>query len=109
MHADHPIFLDALAAKRQVEIRFFHAKEKKELVLTCAPLDFGPLRGSTDGLERYQLWDLHGKRKPFNVTVLPSDVKAIRMLDATFDPAEIVTWAFKPGAWNVKRSWGPFS
>ena len=109
MHADHQVFLDALAAKRQLEIRFFHAKEKKELVRTCVPLDFGPLRGSIDGLERYQLWEIGGKRKPFNIAVLPSDLLEIKVLDATFDPADIITWAFKPGAWHVKREWGPFS
>jgi len=109
MHAGHQVFLDALAQKRQVEIRFFHAKEKKELVRVCAPLDFGPLRGTSDGLDRYQLWEMNGKRKPFNVAVLPADLLEIKVLDETFEPEAIITWAFKPNAWSVKREWGPFS
>lgn len=43
MHVDHAAFLEALAEKRQVTVTFFHAKEKRERTLTCAPLDFGPL------------------------------------------------------------------
>ena len=58
MHADHQVFLDAIANKRRLSVRFFDPKQKREHVRTCAPLDFGPLRGAKDGFERYQLWAL---------------------------------------------------
>jgi hypothetical protein len=109
MHAEHQIFLDALHAKRRLAVRFFSRKEKSELVRTCAPLDMGPLRGATDGADRYQFWDLLGKRKPLNHAVLEADLIAMTPLDETFDPAEIITWVFKPGAWTVPRDWGAFS
>jgi hypothetical protein len=109
MHADHPVFLDAIAAKRKLSVRFFSRKEGRELVRTCAPLDFGPLRGSHDPAERYQLWDLEGKRKPLNIAVLEADVLAMTALDETFEPADIITWSFKPKAWHVPRDWAEFS
>jgi hypothetical protein len=109
MHADHAIFLDAIAQKRRLTVRFVSPKEQKELVRICAALDFGPLRGSSDGLDRYHLWDLQGKKKPFNLPLLATDILAMTPLDETFDPAEIITWSFKPNAWHVVRDWGPFS
>lgn len=109
MHADHQIFLDAIAAKRRLSVRFFNRKLDQEMVRICAPLDFGPLRGATDTEPRYQLWDLEGKRKPLNLPVLEADVVSMTPLDDTFEPAEIITWAFKPGAWVIPRDWAEFS
>lgn len=109
MHADHQIFLDAIAQKRRLAVRFFSKKEGRELMRTCAPLDYGPLRGSVDTAPRYQLWDLEGKRKPFNLPLVASDILAMTPLDDTFDPAAIITWSFKPNAWAVPRDWAEFS
>jgi hypothetical protein len=41
------------------------------------------------------------QRKPLNITLLDSDVRSFRALDETFDPADIITWAFKPNAWKL--------
>lgn len=109
MHADHALFLGALETKHHVTVTFFDAKEARERTVTCAPLDFGPLRGAHDPAPRYQLWDVGAKRPPFNVTILPADVRAIQALETTFDPAEIIRWKFKPNAWSHARDWGTFS
>jgi hypothetical protein len=109
MHADHAIFLEALESKHHVTVSFFHVKDQRERTLTCAPLDFGPLRGAHDQKPRYQLWDVGAKRPPYNVTILPEDVRSIARLETTFDPADIIKWAFKPHAWSIERNWGPFS
>lgn len=109
MHDDHQLFLEAIVAKRRLSVRFFDPKQKRELVRTCAPLDFGPLRGAKDGFERYQLWDLEAKRPPFNLALLGANVLGMTLLEEGFDPADIITWAFKPGAWHTPRDWGAFS
>jgi hypothetical protein len=109
MHASHTVFLDALAAKRRLSVRFFHRKEGRELVRVCAPLDFGPLRGALVAADHYQLWDLEGKRKPHNLALLEGDILEMTPLDETFDPASIITWKFKPNAWLVPRDWAEFS
>lgn len=110
MHADHQVFLDALAAKRRMSVRFYNRKLEREMVRICAPLDYGPLRGTNvDALPRYQFWDLEGKRKPLNLPVLAEDLHEMTPLDETFEPAEIITWTFKPNAWLVPRDWAEFS
>ena len=108
MHADHPIFLTALFAKKRLLVEFTD-KRGRVVTRTCAPLDYGPLRGAIDPVDRYQLWDLEGRRKPLNITLLDSDVRSFRALDETFDPADIITWAFKPNAWKLPRDWAEFS
>ena len=109
MHADHQVFLDALAAKKRLSVRFFSKKEGRELTRICAPLDFGPLRGAAEPVAHYQLWDLQGKRKPLNIVLVEDDVRGMTALEETFDPAEMIVWNFKPKAWHVPRDWGDFS
>jgi hypothetical protein len=109
MHASHQIFLDAITAKRRLRVRFLSRKLGQELERVCAPLDFGPLRGSVDRSDHYQLWDLEGKKKPHNITLLESDVVSMSSLEETFEPAAIITWTFKRGAWHVARDWAEFS
>jgi hypothetical protein len=112
MHAAHPIFLEALATRRRLSVRFLQGKEgteRRELVRVCAPLDFGPLRGAASRGDVYQLWDMEAKRKPFNLVLAEADIVSMTPLDETFEPSAIITWAFKPKAWHVARDWGEFS
>ena len=109
MHADHQVFLDALHAKRRLSLRFFSKKDGRERTCVCAPLDYGPLRGAADAIDHYQLWDLEGKRKPFNIAAVASDIVSMTTLAETFDPAAIITWTFKPNAWRVPRDWAEWS
>ena len=109
MHASHQVFLDAIAAKRRLSVRFFHRKEGRELVRVCAPLDYGPLRGAVVPVDVYQLWDLEGKRKPHNLALAEGELLAMTPLDETFEPRDIITWAFKPRAWHIPRDWAEFS
>lgn len=108
MHADHQTFLDALFAKKRLSVEFRDLRGR-DVTRICAPLDYGPLRGASEHVERYQLWDLEGKRKPLNIVLLAGDVRSFRALDESFDPAAIITWAFKPNAWKVPRDWAEFS
>jgi hypothetical protein len=57
----------------------------------------------------YQLWDLEGKKKPFNLALAEADIVSMTPLAETFEPAEIITWAFKPKSWHVERDWADFS
>ncbi|MBX3210949.1 MAG: hypothetical protein KF850_02855 [Labilithrix sp.] len=109
MHAAHAVFLDAIAAKRRLSVRFHSKKLGREVVRVCAPLDFGPLRGAIEPVDHYQLWDLEGRRKPLNIPLLESEIVSMTALDETFDPASIITWNFKPGAWRIARDWGELS
>jgi hypothetical protein len=109
MHAHHQVFLDALATKRRLSVRFFNKRLGRELERICAPLDYGPLRGAAEPTDHYHLWDLEGKRKPLNVALVEGDVVSMTLLPETFAPAEIITWAFKSNAWHIPRDWAEFS
>ncbi len=112
MHENHPLFLEALATRHRLSVRFRETakgKAPREIVRVCAPLDYGPLRGALSRADVYQLWDLEAKRKPFNVVLAAADIVSMTPLDETFNPATIITWAFKPHAWHVPRDWAEFS
>jgi hypothetical protein len=115
MHANHPVFLEALATRHRLSVRFRETTKAtkgtapREIVRVCAPLDFGPLRGAVSKADVYQLWDLEAKRKPFNVVLAEADIVSMTALDETFEPSAIITWAFKPHAWHVPRDWAEFS
>lgn len=108
MHSDHQVFVDALHAKKRLSVRF-RDKTGRETKRICAPLDFGPLRGAAEQDDRYQLWDLEGRRKPLNITLRDAEVISFTALEETFDPASIITWTFKPNAWKLARDWAEFS
>lgn len=108
MHSDHQVFVDALVAKKRLSVHF-RDKEGRMVTRICAPLDFGPLRGATEQDDRYQLWNLEGRRKPLNIALREVDVESFTALEETFDPASIITWAFKPNAWKLPRDWAEFS
>src|SRR4051812_9462046 len=109
MHADHQVILDAIAAKRRLSVRYFDKKEAKEKERVVAPMDYGPLRGAAEPIPHYQFWDLEGRRKPLNIAVAEEDLHEVKLLEETFEPAEIITWNFKPNAWLVPRDWAEFS
>src|SRR5271155_3002077 len=109
MHANHALFLEAIATRHRLSVRFLHRTDRREVVRVCAPLDFGPLRGAVNRSDVYQLWDLEAKRKPFNLALAETDVVSMTRLQETFEPAAIIRWAFKPHAWHVARDWAEFS
>ena len=109
MHAEHQVFLDAIAGKQRLTVKFSRAKEGRVVTRVCAPLDYGPLRGGLDAEPRYQLWDLEGRRKPLNIQLTEAELLSIAPTGETFDPAEIITWSFKAGAWAIARDWAEFS
>ena len=109
MHADHQTFLDALLAKRCLTVSYYSRKDRKNVIHKCAPLDFGPLRGAIEPEPHYQLWNLEGKRKPLNVTLKDNEIFTMTATDETFEPADIITWNFKPNAWTLERDWAEFS
>ena len=50
-----------------------------------------------------------GKKKPHNLALADAEILAMTALEETFDPAAIITWAFKPNAWRIPRDWAEFS
>ncbi len=106
MHRDHAAFIQALEGRRKVTLTFFAKSHGATLRSTCAPLDYGPSRHTQDRANRYHFWDYESDAEPHPLSLSSEQIHAIAPLDASFDPAEIVTW---PPNWVYPRNWGEFS
>jgi len=109
MHADHEVFLRALADQKRVELRFISKEDQGQLSRECAPMDFGPSRRAKDGADRYHFWDFDSDTKSHVLSLLPDQIVSILALEQIFDPAEFVTWDVISSPWFVPRNWGRYS
>lgn len=99
-------FVAAIHSKHKVLLTFYSKEDHDLLIRTCAPMDFGPSRRTTDKSDRFHFWDYDSDTKNHTLSLLPNQVKSIEALHQTFNPAEFVTWT---PSWFVTRDWGQFS
>lgn len=105
----HNSFIQAIHDKKKIELHFFSKEDGRVIVRKCAPMDFGPSRRAKIPTDRYHLWDYESDEKQHNLPLLPNQIKEMKILDETFDPAEFIHWPFVPKSWHVQRDWGQFS
>jgi hypothetical protein len=100
------VFIQAIHKKQKVRVTFFSKEDSGTVVRKCAPMDYGPSRRANDKSDRFHMWDYESDTGTHTLSLKPEQVKAVDILDETFDPAEFVTWRT---AWFVERDWGAFS
>lgn len=100
------IFVQAISARRKVQVRFFSKEDGAALTRVCAPMDYGPGRRTHDKSDRFWLWDYESDQGSHTLGLKPDQVLDLAILDEVFDPAEFVTWT---PAWFVPRNWGAYS
>jgi hypothetical protein len=107
----HNNFIQSIHDKKKIELHFFSKEDERVIVRKCAPMDFGPSKRFKDGINRYYVWDYFpdGGKKPHPIPLEPKQIKEIKVLEETFNPAEFVTWNLIAYPWHVKRDWGQFS
>lgn len=105
MIANHPRFLEAIRDRKKVSVRFYSKPDSGVIDRVCAPMDYGPGIGTTDGLNRYWLWDCSGKGNPGSqpLGLLPQEIVDLQVLGDLFDPADFGDAAWP---WAVTRDWG---
>lgn len=107
--ANHADVVQAINDLREVRVTF-RSKEDGGAALTrrCAPIDYGPSRRAHDKTPRYHFWDFESDSpKPHVLSLLPSQIIGVELLDSTFDPESFVTWNTASSPWSVIRSsWG---
>ncbi len=84
----------------------FDSYEKGIIERTCIPFDFGPSRRYKDGQDRYHFYDLDSPDGKHNLSILPSQIKSLTLMNETFNPGDYITW--EPN-WILKRDWGSYS
>lgn len=99
-------FVQAINQRKLVLLRF-DSNEKGIVSRTCVPFDFGPSRRYRDGLNRYHFYDLDSPSNSHNLSILPTQIISIEILDKCFAPEDYVTWS--PIKWFLKRDWGKCS
>lgn len=104
-------FISAIKAKHKIRITFYAKEDKGEITRVCAPMDFGPSKKFKDGIDRFHVWDFFpdGGKEPHPIPIEPRLVRAIVVLDETFDPAEFITWDTTQSPWHILRNWGKYS
>jgi hypothetical protein len=111
MHPDHEAFTSGITACKKVFLTFLSKEDSGlSVIRTCAPMDYGPSRRTTDRSARYHLWDYDsdGSRGPHTLSLLPEQVVSIEDTDDHFRPVEFITWP-PPYRWFYARNWGEFS
>lgn len=100
------LFISAIHNKSKIEVVFFSKEDGDHLKRICAPMDFGPSRRTVNKDNRYHLWDYESDTKNHVLSLLPSQIVSMNLLELKFHPSEFVTWDCK---WFVKRDWGKYS
>lgn len=98
-------FIKAIHEKRMLKVKV-NSIEKGIILRKCIPFDYGPSRKYNDKQNRHHFYDLDSPNGSHNLSILPSQLITIEILDETFDPKDYITWQPK---WIVSRDWGNFS
>jgi len=99
-------FIQAIHAKRKVRVTFFSKEDQGLLTRKCAPMDYGPSSKAKEKNDRFHLWDYESDKKVHTLSLNPTQVQQLEVLDETFEPSEFVTWVTN---WIIKREWGTYS
>jgi hypothetical protein len=106
MIPNHKLFIEAIREKKKVSLRFYSKADSGVIDLVCAPLDYGPGAGITDGVNRYSLWDYTSNNGSHTLSFLPEQILDLSVLGVVFDTAE---FDVPLSAWSVPREWGSTS
>lgn len=103
MIPNHSQFLEAVAERKKVQTKFYSKADSGVIERICAPVDYGPGAASTDGLNRYWLWDYAGPAGFRMLGLASQEIVDMRVLGEEFPPGDIDA---EPWPWGIPRSWG---
>ena len=99
-------FLQAIHEKRLLSIDFIAKEDNLLRNRKCVPFDFGASRKFKDNSDRFHFLDLNSPDGKHNLSLLPTQIQRIELLDETFEPSKYITWT--PN-WIIDRDWGIYS
>jgi hypothetical protein len=91
-------FLQAMHDKHMVRITFYSEADKRTFIRVCAPLDYGPGKGSKDRSDRFHVWAEETVSGAHILNLKPELVSRVDVLNEEFDPGDYV--------WFMSRDWG---
>jgi hypothetical protein len=90
MIPNHEQFLQAVRDKKKVWVKYFSKADNAVVERTCAPMDYGPGVGTSDGLHRYILWNYSNHDGENTLSLLPKQIVSLDVLGEVFDPSTLV-------------------
>jgi len=102
MIPDHALFLEAIPEKRKLWVRLYSTADGGVVNRVCAPMDYGPAAGQSDGVNRYWVWDYESRTGTHTLGLLPQEIVDLQILGEVFDPAEFNPM---PAQWFTPRDW----
>ena len=102
MIANHKRFLEAIAERRKVAVRYYSVVDEGVVEFVGAPLDYGPGRGVPDEMHRYWIWHFAGAPSMERMGLIAPQIVDLQVLSETFDPAAL---GAAPWPWSVPREW----
>ncbi len=109
MHPNHELFIASINSQRRILLTFYSKEDGRQLVRSCAPMDYGPSRRAHDKSDRYHFWDYDSDTGRHTLSLLPSQIVQMTPLQDGFEPAEFVTWNVRTSPWFISRNWGSYS
>lgn len=103
------LFVRAIHGRKKLLVTFYSKEDRRQLVRTCAPMDYGPSRRAKDKSDRFHFWDYDSDTGSHTLSLLPDQIVEILELDLEFNPEEFVTWDTTRSPWWVHRDWGRVS
>lgn len=100
------VFLKGIRKKKYLSVDFVAKADSLLRNRKCVPFDYGKSKKYKDGEDRYHFLDLDSPQGPHILSVLPTQVQNIKLMDERFHPADYVTWA---PDWIIERDWGNYS
>jgi hypothetical protein len=100
--------LNAIYAKKIVELNFIPRETWVITTRKCIPFDIWPRRRKwkSNWSERFHFYDLNSPDWKHTLSILPEQVISIKILNESFNPWDYITWETE---WFVRRDWWIYS
>jgi hypothetical protein len=98
MIPNHPSFIEAIEERKKVSVRFYSNADHGVLIRVCAPVKYGPVPESKDGLNLYWFWNYASDSDSHILSLASEQILDLHVLGEIFDPKELPEAVWDPGS-----------
>jgi hypothetical protein len=90
MHCDHEVFVQAIRHRKKVQVTFFSEGHEGTASRLCGPVFYSPCAAGIDS-SCYYLWDFETNADNHFLSLAPSRIVRMELVDESFDLVEFFT------------------